>query len=293
MSKSALGKIGLFIVAIIWGSGFSMTALALNNYSTFQVMALRFTIAFVVLLVLNSHKLKTINKEEVKRGIVIGVILFLAYFFQTYGLAFTTTSKNSFLTAVNVVIVPFIAWAVTKKGLSLNACAGAMVSLIGIGFTSFAGGVGELTFNFGDILSLICAFFFGAHIFYTDYFGKNIDTWKVMVLQMGASSLLSWLSVIFTGDTDLILTTSAFIPILYIGLVTTLVSYGLQTASQKHTTSGESAVILSTEGFFGMFFAVLLLREPVLPAMIIGGLLIFAGILIVELKPFKNRVTVD
>lgn len=75
--------------------------------------------------------------------------------------------------------------------------------------------------------------------------------------------------------------------------MTTLVSYGLQTASQKHTTSGESAVILSTEGFFGMFFAVLLLKEPILPTMIIGGILIFSGILIVELKPFKNHVTID
>lgn len=187
MSKNTFGKLGLFVVAIIWGSGFSMTALALDHYSTFQVMALRFTIAFVVLLVLNSHKLKTIHKEELSRGILIGIFLFLAYIFQTYGLAFTSASKNSFLTAVNVAIVPFIAWAVTKNGLSLNAFAGALASLAGIGFTSFAGGTGELAFNFGDLLSLICAFFFAAHIFYTDYFGKTIDTWKVMVLQMGAA----------------------------------------------------------------------------------------------------------
>lgn len=144
MSKNTFGKLGLFVVAIIWGSGFSMTPLVLDHYSTFQVMALRFTIAFIVLLVLNSHKLKTIHKEELRPGILIGIFLFLAYIFQTYGLAYTSASKNSFLTAVNVVIVPFIAWAVTKNGLSLNTFAGALASLVGIGFTSFAGGAGDL-----------------------------------------------------------------------------------------------------------------------------------------------------
>lgn len=293
MSKSTLGKLGLFLVAIIWGSGFSVTALALDHYSTFQVMALRFTIAFVVLFVLNINKLKTISRQEFSRGTIIGALLFFAYILQTYGLEFTTASKNSFLTAVNVVIVPFIAWVVTKEGLSLNAVAGAIASLIGIGFTTFAGGTGSLAFNFGDFLSLAGAFFFAGHIFYTDHYGKDINTWKVMVLQMGAAALLSWLAVLFTGDTDFTMTTTSLLPILYIGLVTTLVSYGLQTASQKYTTSGETAVILSTEGLFGMVFAVILLNEPVLPSMVIGGILIFAGILIVELKPFKNKVTID
>ena len=79
----------------------------------------------------------------------------------------------------------------------------------------------------------------------------------------------------------------ALMPILYVGIVATLVGYGLQTASQKHATSGESAVILSTESFFGMITAILILGEPLLPTMVLGGILIFAGILVVDLKPLK------
>lgn len=287
-NKSILGKLGLLLTALIWGSGFTITALALAYYTTFQLMALRFTIAFVILLVLNIKRLRTISKMAFLKSITLGIILFLAYILQTFGLELTTASKNSFLTAVNVVIVPFIAWIVLRNYLSKNAIVGAIVSLIGIGFTSFAGGAGELAFNVGDALSLACAFFFGAHIFYTDYYGKNIETWMVMLLQMGAAGVLSWMAVFISGETDFVFTSASLMPILYIGIITTLVSYALQTASQKYTTSGESAVILSTEGFFGMFFAVLLLGEPVLPAMIIGGILIFCGILVVELKPFKQ-----
>lgn len=292
-NKRILGKLGLFVTAIIWGSGFTFTALSLKHYTTFQVMALRFTIAAVILLIIHFQKLKQISKQNLTRGIIIGTILFLAYIFQTYGLSMTTTSKNSFLTAVNVVIVPFIAWGVLRNGLSTNALLGAVISLIGIGFTSFSGGVGELAFNFGDVLSLICAFFFGAHIFYTEHYGNTMDTWIVMLVQMSTAAILSCLALLVTGETNIVFTAESLAPVLYIGIASTLISYGIQTASQKHTTSGESAVILSTEAFFGMFFAVLLLDEPVLSSMIIGGILIFCGILVVELKPLKNKVMIQ
>lgn len=201
-------------------------------------------------------------------------------------------SKSSFLTSANVVIVPFLAWIILRNGLSANAVLGAVVSLVGIGFTSFSGGVNELTLNFGDVLTLFCAFFFAAHVFYTEYYGNTMDIWIVMLVQMSTVAVLSWISVLVTGETNFIFTVESTIPIIYISIVTTLIGYGIQTAAQKYTTSGESAVILSTEAFFGMFFAVLFLGEPALPSMIVGGILISIGVLIVELKPLKNKVLV-
>lgn len=287
-NKKLLGKLGLLLTAIIWGSGFTFSSLALNYFTTFQVIALRFTIAFVILLLINCQKLKRITKEDLRRGTTIGLILFLAYFLQTKGLEYTTTSKNSFLTAVNVVLVPFIGWLILRESLSKNALLGALVSLIGIGFTSFANGVGELAFNLGDVLSLGGAVFFGAHIFYTDHYGDKMANWVVMLLQMGTAAALSWIAAFAMGETDMNFSTEALLPILYIGIVATLVGYGLQTAAQKYTTSGDAAVILSTEAFFGMLTAVLILGEPILMTMLLGGLLIFCGILVVELKPLKD-----
>ena len=286
-NKNLFGKVGLLLTAIIWGSGFTFSSLALEHYTTFQVIALRFTIAFIVLLVINFPKLKEIDKKDIRKGATIGAILFAAYLFQTMGLVYTTTSKNSFLTAVNVVLVPFISWIVLREGISKNALLGAFVSLVGIGFTSFAGSGGELGFNIGDAISLVGAVFFGLHIFYTDHYGDNMPSWVVMLLQMGTAAALSWIAVLVKGETHMEFSGEALMPILYVGIVATLVGYGLQTASQKHATSGESAVILSTESFFGMITAILILGEPLLPTMVLGGILIFAGILVVDLKPLK------
>lgn len=291
-NKRLLGKIGLLVTAMVWGSGSSFTSVALGYFTTFQIMALRFTIAAAILFIINFRKLKQIKKQNLIKGIIIGLLLFLAYIFQTFGLGLTTVSKSSFLTSANVVIVPFLAWIILRNGLSANAVLGAVVSLVGIGFTSFSGGVNELTLNFGDVLTLFCAFFFAAHVFYTEYYGNTMDTWIVMLVQMSTVAVLSWISVLVTGETNFIFTVESTIPIIYISIVTTLIGYGIQTAAQKYTTSGESAVILSTEAFFGMFFAILFLGEPALPSMIVGGILISIGVLIVELKPLKNKVLV-
>jgi drug/metabolite transporter (DMT)-like permease len=64
--NSYIGKIGLMLVAIIWGTGFVASALALENYSAYQILAIRFTIAFLVLLVLNIKRLKVLSAKTIK-----------------------------------------------------------------------------------------------------------------------------------------------------------------------------------------------------------------------------------
>lgn len=60
------------------------------------------------------------KKEHLKGGIVIGLFLFLAFYVQTVGLQYTTPSNNAFITASNVVMVPFLWWIISKKRPSLK-----------------------------------------------------------------------------------------------------------------------------------------------------------------------------
>ncbi|MBO0428577.1 DMT family transporter [Vagococcus fluvialis] len=285
--NSYIGKIGLMLVAIIWGTGFVASALALENYSAYQILVIRFTIAFLVLLVLNIKRLKVLSAKTIKRGSLLGVFLFLAFAFQTVGLQFTTPSKNAFLTAVNVVIVPFLGYLLLKKKLSVKSIVGSFVTLIGIALLSLTGSVGS--FNLGDILTLICAVFFALQIFVTDLFVNEEETWSLMLLQMGSAAILSWITLFVTGDKLPVLEFKSLMPVLYLGLVSTLLAYFIQTASQKYTTSSQAAIILSTEAFFGMISSVIILSERVSINMLVGAVFIFIGILIVELE-FKLLV---
>ncbi|MBO0475608.1 DMT family transporter [Vagococcus sp. DIV0080] len=288
------GKIGLTIVAIIWGSGFVASSLALESYSAYQTLAMRFTLAFLVLLVINLKRLKELSRKTIQKGSLLGVFLFFAFAFQTVGLQYTTPSKNAFLTAVNVVIVPFLGFLLLKKKLPIKSIVGSFVTLIGISFLSLAGSFGG--FNVGDMLTLICALFFALQIFVTDLFIDQEETWALMLLQMGSAAALSWATLFITGGELPTVKAAGIMPVLYLGLISTLLAYFIQTVSQKYTTSSEAAIILSTEAFFGMLSSVIILGEEISFNMLIGAVLIFVGILIVELEfrvPVKGRREYD
>ena len=94
--------------------------------------------------------------------------------------------------------------------------------------------------------------------------------------------------VFIQGDLALDLSLSALSPIIYLGLFSTLIAFGLQTYAQQFTTSNQASLILSTEAFFGMIAAVIILNEALTANLLLGAVLIFCGILVVELKPFNR-----
>lgn len=283
--KNNLGRIALIAVAIIWGSGFVASALALDFYSPYQILALRLSIAFVISLAVYYKDLQSAKNHDFMKGSIIGVFLFFAFLFQTIGLQYTTASKNAFFTAINVVIVPFLSWILMRERIDKKSILGALVSLLGV--TLLSVDINNLqnliNFNKGDILTIVCAIFFALQIFYTSHFVKETRSSIIMIAQMGTASLLSWIFVLLTRQIDFVLTIQSLLPILYLGLISTMVAYGLQTWAQNYTTSMETAIILSTEALFGMIASAIILGEAITFPMIIGGALLFLGILVVEI----------
>src|SRR5690625_2773640 len=130
------GEIGLIITAIIWGSGFAATAISLEHYFPYQGMSVRFLDGAVILSVIFYKKIRLINKNILFKGVILGSILYFAFALQTVGLQFTTPSKNAFLTAVNVIIVPLILYLFYKKQLDKFEITGAVLAMTGVGILS-------------------------------------------------------------------------------------------------------------------------------------------------------------
>ena len=80
--------------------------------------------------------LKGIKREELTAGALMGAALFVGFSLQIIGLQYTTPSKNAFLTATNVVIVPFIAFLICRKKIGLRGIAGAVLAIAGVGLLS-------------------------------------------------------------------------------------------------------------------------------------------------------------
>lgn len=276
-----IGEIGLIITAIIWGSGFVASAMSLDHYSPYQILAGRFLIGVLILCVLFHKKFKHIKKSTVVKGTILGLILYIAFVLQTVGLQYTTPSKNAFLTAVNVVIVPFIGFLLYKRKIDLFELGGAVIALVGVAVLSL-----QLSaeINVGDLLTLCCAVGFAFHIFYTAKFVKNEDAVLLTIVQMAVAAMISWIVVGFKGETSFSLEAEGLLPLVYLGIFSTTIAYLLQTVAQKYITETKAAIILSTEALWGTVFSVIILSEVMTTKMIIGAVLILVAIIISETK---------
>lgn len=287
MSKQMRGRIGLIIVAIIWGSGFTFSAVALDFFSPFQILAIRFTLAFLLMCLFFFKQFKHINIQSIKKGIILGVFLYFAFMFQTIGLVYTTPSKNAFLTAFNVVLVPVITAIVYKKGLNRASIIGALLSIIGVAIMSLDN---FTQINIGDLLTLICALFFALQIFYTNEFVQNENIFVLNTVQIGTAAVLGNIVALVRNDAIQPLTSRGVVSVIYLGAISTMLAFLLQTAAQRYTTGTETAIILSTEAVFGMVFSAILLKEVITGKMLLGSALILAGVLIVQLAPRRKNI---
>lgn len=285
-----MGEIALTITAIIWGSGFVASSISLEYFTPYQILAGRFLIGAIVLTVIFHKKLKNINKSTMIKGVVLGIFLYLAFALQTVGLQFTTPSKNAFLTAVNVVIVPFIAFVIYKRKIDMYELMGAILAMVGVGILSLKL---SAEINIGDLLTLGCAFGFAFHIFFTAKYVKDSDPVSLALIQMMTAAIIGMIVVLFKGETSFVIEKEGMFSLLYLGIFSTTLAYLLQTVAQKMITETKAAIILSTESFWGMVFSVAILDETMTIKMVIGAILILTAIIISETKmPFlkKNKL---
>lgn len=288
--KQYFGDGMLLITAIIWGSGFVVTDIALEYLNAYQVMAGRFVLATLILILLFGYKLKKTTKSVVWKGAVLGTFLFLGFVLQTVGLEHTTPSKNAFLTAVNVVIVPIIAYLIYKRRIDRYEMIGSVIAILGIGFLSMQS---SMTINLGDALSLACAVAFAFDIFYTNLFVQKEDSITLTIVQFITASLLSVVAVLVQGDIPTTVEKEAMYSIVYLAVFSTTIAYLFQNIAHQYTTATKAAIILSTESFFGMVLSVLFLHEVLTGRMVLGAMLILLAILIAEVKPaFLKKHTV-
>ncbi len=282
--KKYLGILGLLTVTVIWGGGFVASDMALETLSPFQIMVIRFLIAAVLMTLLGVKQIRTISREEARCGIWLGSALFGGFALQIIALQYTTPSKNAFLTATNVVLVPFIALVIYRKKIEVRSLIGAGMALVGAGVLSLKD---DFSIGLGDGLTLLCAVCFALQIFLTGEYVGRIRPAVLNFLQMTTACVLSAAGLLLSGDYTFAPSARSFLAVLYLGVVSTTITYLLQTVSQKYVDETKSAIILSMEAVFGTFFSVVLLHESVTVRMLAGSALILVAVLVSEIS-FKK-----
>jgi len=279
----------LLVIAAIWGTTFALLRDTMRILDPTELMAVRFTLATLVLGAIYWKRLVPVRRRWLLDGLWLGVWLSIGYLTQVFGLLTITASRSAFITGTYIVFTPLIAWAAFRTRPTLGEFLG--VAIVFVGLSCFAADLG-FSLSPGDLWTLGCALAFAVQIVITHVVGKRSDPIPLSVVQMGVGAIVGWGFVGARGGMQVPWDRIPWGVMIYLAVVATALVITLQTWALARTTSVKAALLFSTEPIFAAMFAAAFFAERMTPREFLGAGLILAGVFVSELwRPAIERLT--
>lgn len=282
----------LLLTATIWGVAFVAQSVGMDYVGPFTFNAVRSIIGALVLLpviwfldrkkpaqTLTPAEKKAGQKTLITGGVCCGIFLCLASNFQQLGIQYTTVGKAGFITACYIVIVPILGLFMKKK-CSPFIWAAVVMALIGLYLLCITDG---FSIGKGDFLVMICAVLFSLHILVIDYFSPKADGVKISCIQFLVCGIFSGIPALLLEHPQISSILSAWMPILYAGVMSCGVAYTLQIVGQKGMNPTVASLILSLESCISVIAGWLILSQNLSSREILGCFIMFGAIILAQL----------
>lgn len=287
MSRERAADALLVWNTIVWGATFVVVKSALAGISPLYFLALRFSLATVALLAIFRGVGKGARDwKSVGISVLIGSLLFSGFITQTLGLRLTSAPKSAFITGLCSVMVPVIAGVVYKIRPQLAEVAGLLVATAGMALMTLHGSLGSI--SRGDLLTLLCAVGFAAHIVALGHYADRVSVELLSVTQVATMAAWSWALLWLVEEPRARWRPSLVCAILVTGLVGTALAYTIQAWAQRYTSSTRTALIFMFEPVVAWLTSYFLAGEGLSGRAAAGAGLILGGVLLVELKPWRS-----
>ena len=188
-----------------------------------------------------------------------------------------------------MVIVPILG-LLWRQQPNTGTWIGAILAAIGLFFLSVTE---QFAIALGDLLVLIGAFFWAAHVLIIGLLSPRINPIKLAFSQYLACSILSLVAAAVVENISMRSIFQAAIPILYGGLLSVGVAYTLQVIAQRESHPAHAAILLSLEAVFAAIGGWLVLGEIISARGLFGCALMLAGMLLSQLWGLLNRKPVS
>lgn len=283
-----MAEAALLLTAAIWGFAFVAQRRGMDHMGPFLFNALRFGLGCLPLLpfLARARFEPGDGMVAIRRGVVLGFLLFGGASLQQVGLVYTTVAKAGFITGLYVVLVPLLAWLFGTR-IGWPAAGGA--SLAGLGMyllTLHGGGSGgpRDAANLGDVLILICALFWAMHILAVGRWAGRLPWPHLAFSQFATCAVLSLGVAVVFEPIESAAIAAAWVSVLYAGLLSVGAGYTLQVVAQRHAPATPAAIILSLETVFAVVGGWWFLHEGMVAAGIVGCVMMLAGMILASLR---------
>jgi len=294
-NKKMLGNTLLLITALIWGTAFVAQRVGMESIEPVTFTSSRMWLAALTAgtaaFFPGRKKPETAQKPDQKRqtligGICCGLFLTGASLFQQFGIVYTTAGKAGFITALYILLVPAVNFLLFKKRAGLHVWLAIAIGVAGMYLLCVTE---DFSITHGDTLVCICALLFTGHILCCDHFSRLGDPVKISTIQFVVVALVSGMIALITETPSWAEIKAAAVPILWCGVMSGGVGYTLQMVAQGFTDPTVASLLMSLESVFAALTGALLLGERMSRRELLGCVIMFAAIVLVQLPASKKK----
>lgn len=277
----------LLLAAAIWGFAFVAQRVGMDFVGPLTFNGVRFALGALVLVPFARARAASAApwRDDLPRGLVLGVVLWGGATLQQWGMVTTTAGKAGFITGLYVILVPLLG-LLARQHTARNTWLGAVLAV---------GGLFLLTVNEGapiargDVLVLCGALFWAVHVLLIGRYSPRTEPVRLAALQFGVCAVLSLAGGLMLEQPTVASVRAATWPILYAGLLSTGVAYTLQVVAQQKAPPAHAAIILSLEAVFALLGGLLLLGESLGARELAGCAIMFAGMIVSQVGGRDDR----
>ena len=280
---TVLAMLALLAMTACWGSTFFLIKDLLVRVPTLDFLAVRFAIASVALVIMFPRALGRLSDESRRHALVLGLLYGVAQILQTAGLAHTAASVSGFITGMYVVFTPLLAAVLLHSRITPMTWLAVGLATAGLGVLTLQG----FSVGYGEALTLVAAVLYALHIVGLGAWSRPGEAIGMTIVQIMVITVICFVATIPDG---IVLpgTGRDWLSVIYMAVFAGALALVAQTWAQSHLPPTRTAIIMSMEPVFAAFFAVLLGSESVTGRLLIGGLMVFGAMLVIELVPRRK-----
>ena len=282
----------LVAATVAWGATFVVVKDAIAHVGVESFLAWRFLIAGGLLVAARPRTLTSLNASAWARGGVLGLALAAGYALQTFGLREVSAAVSGFLTGLQVVFVPLIAWVILRQRPRRSAwlatvLATAGLAVISLGSLAGAAAAGTGGSASGELLTLGSSAMFAFQIVGLGRWSNSEDAYGLATVQLLTVGVVSVLATLPRGP-GLPAGTSTWGAIVVTAVAATALAFVIQSWAQAQLSATHVAVLLTLEPVFAALTA-RAAGEALGWLALAGGSLVIAGMLVVQRRPAAAR----
>ena len=281
------GVVALLFVVAVWGTTFPAMKMLTGQLDALQIIWARFLIASLVLLPM----WRGLRGTEGRWGLLLGALLFIAFWLQVEGLAHTSSNRNAFVTGLNVLVVPLLAMLVLGRRYGQALWLACAMALVGMTLMFHE----DAPWNWGDSLTLASTVFYAIYILCLEECARRNAAQPLRATRMAAVQGLTMLAaasgllllrhggIASSVHSLLALPGASQVSLLYLGVFASVLVVTLQAWGQQRVDAMRSAIIFGLEPVFAAVTAWLLIDERLGASGMLGAALIVAALVVSQL----------